>query len=1091
MFDIDRILSFHCQGFERFVKPIDGNADYESLLAGRLDAALIRDFSSDQPLEVKRRRAYEYSRSVLEQKSVYTVALPEGKAVCYGSTKNNLREFAWFDRLCARIGMEVSSNNLHAVKRSKCSLDDAKYESWIGALLSDIATFYGTRDSITASLVYQQLQYTRTFLSLLVTLDRAKGAALPSLVVLANDHAPAHVAVSMAMKGANIPRLYLQHAEVTNLFPPLDFEYSVLRNERSKEIYASLGPLTGKVYVISRFETPFQRERLGVHRGGQVKVVIYPTARIKASALCAAIEKLAANPAVENIYVKPHPNTYPPFDERSVGGLSVAIVKELPDFDHIAIVGNSSVAVELLHRGIPVYQNFDFDPVEPDYYGFVREGITPAVSLEELATPFWVPYRIDDRWIAAYGKLNPAAQPGHSQTVEDFVGDIRPLAATRPHACFKIARASGSVIKVRQRARRLAKFIATAAVNTFPRAAVGVVGLCVQHTKLANSYRLVPVTGEAQGNVSQHQLPALPANAPSANAHDDSAVERKKNGATASPATLTCRLFLWPLIRLIKAKPDWAMFFVRFALGYTCLAECYKLESIARGDKSDLQALMWGVEGNKLALAIYTLEHVDQPCAWLTEALDSGVYAENELILAIDTITKNRSVAVRRIFAALETLPPNSILQLWCAIRYADWARAFPSLAELRKLASRVYEYKGVPIVRQSLELGLLQLIVRAGEGNDIAEFFRNCRLQPGKLSVKLQLEILRKLQSCAGFEDEALRLRKSFEQAASPFHLLKFKNFDLLTGAGKFSWSHAAAERDFIEAAPAVLSKEFREIVQPAYEQLRKRLIYIDIRIHTDQRRALLTEIDGALEAQNPYSLVRLGDGEGYLFVQEGKYFSLDDARNRERHWWGLELPTSVREEVIRSARISVANADVIGVPAVYRFIRDLGDTSRSMLSTIQGRGLIEVLRGVGSLASAAAKFTEDRANVALFQHVEDVLTIAKKARHVVLVSSVQSECVPKALRETRNFVHVAIPTHNRTALNDSYHPGAVPLPMCYTELLPGFMQQVGPGVLVLVAGGVVGKIFIGAAKSAGAVALDIGGAIDDWASSALPTLR
>jgi len=61
----------------------------------------------------------------------------------------------------------------------------------------------------------------------------------------------------------------------------------------------------------------------------------------------------------------------------------------------------------------------------------------------------------------------------------------------------------------------------------------------------------------------------------------------------------------------------------------------------------------------------------------------------------------------------------------------------------------------------------------------------------------------------------------------------------------------------------------------------------------------------------------------------------------------------------------------------------------------------------------------------------------------------------------------------------------------MCYTELLPGFMQQVGPGVLVLVAGGVVGKIFIGAAKSAGAVALDIGGAIDDWASSALPTLR
>ncbi|EHK54143.1 hypothetical protein MAXJ12_26778, partial [Mesorhizobium alhagi CCNWXJ12-2] len=82
------------------------------------------------------------------------------------------------------------------------------------------------------------------------------------MLVLANDHMPVHIAISMAMKSVGVPRLYLQHAEVSEAFPPLDFEFNLLRSQKSLDTYRAIGEIEGKVYIVPRDSTPVPVERL-------------------------------------------------------------------------------------------------------------------------------------------------------------------------------------------------------------------------------------------------------------------------------------------------------------------------------------------------------------------------------------------------------------------------------------------------------------------------------------------------------------------------------------------------------------------------------------------------------------------------------------------------------------------------------------------------------------------------------------------------------------------------------------------------------------------------------------------------------------
>src|SRR5690606_30396618 len=130
-------------------------------------------------------------------------------------------------------------------------------------------------------------------------------------------------------------------------------------------------------------------------------------------------------------------------------------------------------------------------------------------------------------------------------------------------------------------------------------------------------------------------------------------------------------------------------------------------------------------------------------------------------------------------------------------------------------------------------------------------------------------------------------------------------------------------------------------------------------------------------------------------------------------------------------------------------------------------------------------------RVNVALFQSIDYILSLAEHAESIVLISSISSASLPETLKSIKKLRLITVPTHHRTTGNGSYHTAERSFPYVYDNLAEDFILGVGPGTLVLVAAGVIGKIFIGQARERGAVALDIGGVVDDWISAAMSTSR
>lgn len=94
----------------------------------------------------------------------------------------------------------------------------------------------------------------------------------PSTLVVANDHLPLNRAIMLEAKNRAIPTIYVQHAAITDMFPPLSYSYSFLDGLDSFEKYKRAGKVSGNVILsggvrfdcISEYITNSNRECIGV-----------------------------------------------------------------------------------------------------------------------------------------------------------------------------------------------------------------------------------------------------------------------------------------------------------------------------------------------------------------------------------------------------------------------------------------------------------------------------------------------------------------------------------------------------------------------------------------------------------------------------------------------------------------------------------------------------------------------------------------------------------------------------------------------------------------------------------------------------------
>jgi hypothetical protein len=256
-------------------------------------------------------------------------------------------------------------------------------------------------------------------------------------------------------------------------------------------------------------------------------------------------------------------------------------------------------------------------------------------------------------------------------------------------------------------------------------------------------------------------------------------------------------------------------------------------------------------------------------------------------------------------------------------------------------------------------------------------------------------------------------------------------------------------------------------------------------------QRREFIRVVRARLTRQEPFSFVRIGDGEAACMPYEPELAGLapGDARERETIWWGAPLSEEVRARLAPAVARAIWDADAIGVPGLARFLRELQLQSNDSLErSLTGRGLRAILyctERLGQLRSPALPLPiitscHLHQELALWDCYGELL---EGAGEVVLVS-----CHPGLADWVSDRFRVDI------AGNLILPPDRVSAPLLRQRAtenrsLPQILNQVidrlgdlPRGRLVLVGAGYLGKLLVATARERGGIALDLGSVFDFW---------
>jgi hypothetical protein len=349
----------------------------------------------------------------------------------------------------------------------------------------------------------------------------------------------------------------------------------------------------------------------------------------------------------------------------------------------------------------------------------------------------------------------------------------------------------------------------------------------------------------------------------------------------------------------------------------------------------------------------------------------------------------------------------------------------------------------------------------------------------------RVRVRIRRFLKSIPGEHDRsvaALRLCR-FIYAAFPTHGRMPK------GGWRKSFLNMTQHAPIARAAAAMLS---RVASSEAALENASGSSYFETDVSPNQCRAFLSMVRTYLSAGKPFSWVRVGDGEAACMPYEPRLAAVarQDARARERIWWGRALDRAEQEWLTPRVAHAIWNADCIGIPTVGRFLRELNLCREdSLTSNLTGRGLRSILYcldRVGELRDPSRPVPNFSSchlhqELALWDLYGELLgsgdEVVLISCHPALADWVQDKF---KVRIVRNLL---LPPDQVTSpvLSERHQGDVGQLP----ALLQDIAEQMGDAPrnrLVLVGAGYPGKWLIETARSRGGVALDLGSIFDHW---------
>ncbi|MBX7460386.1 hypothetical protein [Qipengyuania huizhouensis] len=240
------------------------------------------------------------------------------------------------------------------------------------------------------------------------------------LLCVASDHSPVAMALLFLARRMGVKTCYIQHAPVTESFPPLNYDLSLLYDQSSVAAYERSARARGvamdeNIEILPPYGEEFQHPKV---KQPPYTVGICLSSIPQVERVTKLVDQIGSKPSVSGVLIRCHPRFRLEIS-RSQAGSSVSLQEQgqslasfLDEVD-IVLVPNSGVAMEALHRGRPTFFTDGMDELPSDYYGFVEEGVLPEFRMQFLEDAGAAMAHFDASWKARFAN--------HDATVESSI----------------------------------------------------------------------------------------------------------------------------------------------------------------------------------------------------------------------------------------------------------------------------------------------------------------------------------------------------------------------------------------------------------------------------------------------------------------------------------------------------------------------------------------------------------------------------------------------------------------------------------------------------------------------------------------------
>jgi hypothetical protein len=214
----------------------------------------------------------------------------------------------------------------------------------------------------------------------------------PAAIVFSNDHSMECRAWNLAAREEGITTFYLQHAAVSDEFPPLSFDYALLDGIDSLDIYERIGPSETEVYLVGNLKHDHAYHLINTHTTatsiGLCTNILDPLDSV--TEVCLALRSRFPD---HELYLRPHPadkrlDEWQKLAETTRMQLSHSRSQDAYEFLQcidVMIAGNTSMHVEAALLNVyPIFYDFSQNPMFRVYSFLSRNLCEQAETVDEL-----------------------------------------------------------------------------------------------------------------------------------------------------------------------------------------------------------------------------------------------------------------------------------------------------------------------------------------------------------------------------------------------------------------------------------------------------------------------------------------------------------------------------------------------------------------------------------------------------------------------------------------------------------------------------------------------------------------------------------